>query len=128
MGEMSSKHLSVPQSSSPLHRPVTRVLVTGATGLLGRQVMQLFSSTNWEAGRRLELGALVQCLKQQFLFDLQVCGLCKSRAQAPRILSCDLIQEDAFWHIMQGFQPQACVLWDGIQTGKLRVLKPIPQG
>lgn len=64
-------------------RPVTRVLVTGATGLLGRQVMQLFSSTNWE-----------------------VCGLCKSRAQAPRILSCDLIQEDAFWHIMQGFQPQ----------------------
>ena len=74
------------------------------------------------------LGALVQCRKQQFLFDLQVCGLCKSRAQAPRILSCDLIQEDAFWHIMQGFQPQAWVLWDGIQTGKLRVLKPIPQG
>ena len=51
----------------------------------------------------------------QFLFDSQVCGLCKSRAQAPRILSCDLIQEDAFWQIMQRFQPQAWVMWDGIQ-------------
>ena len=35
--------------SSPQRRPAPRVLVTGATGLLGRQMMRMLSSTSWEA-------------------------------------------------------------------------------
>eukprot|EP00438_Fugacium_kawagutii_P014899 Skav226519 [mRNA] locus=scaffold1773:165900:187543:- [translate_table: standard] len=64
----------------PLARP--RVLVTGATGLLGREMMKVLDSS-WE-----------------------VCGLCKSRAQPPCVVACDLTQEEAFWQLMEQFRPQ----------------------
>eukprot|EP00435_Cladocopium_sp_Y103_P051633 s1074_g16.t1 len=76
----SAASFAAPEQAS---RPAPRVLVTGATGLLGRQMMQTLSSTSWE-----------------------VRGLCKSRAQPPTIVTCDLTQEEAFWQLMQQFRPQ----------------------
>ena len=127
MGEMSSKHLSVPQSSSPLHRPVTRVLVTGATGLLGRQVMQLFSSTNWEAGRRL--GHLYNVGNSNFCLTCRCVAFAKAghklhefcpviwykkmpfgiscRGSSPRLGCCGT-----------GFKQESCVFWSQYLKGK----------
>eukprot|EP00913_Durusdinium_trenchii_P001311 g1209.t1 len=59
-----------------------RILVTGATGLLGRQVMQVLGNT-WE-----------------------VLGVCKRRALPPRIIACDLTQEKALWSLMEHFRPE----------------------
>lgn len=76
----SAASFAAPEQAS---RPAPRVLVTGATGLLGRQMIRTLSSTSWE-----------------------VCGLCKSRTQPPSIVTCDLTQEEAFWQLMQQFRPQ----------------------
>lgn len=59
-----------------------RILVTGATGLLGRQVTQVLGNT-WE-----------------------VLGVCKRRALPPRIIACDLTQEKALWSLMEHFRPE----------------------
>lgn len=59
-----------------------RVLVTGATGLLGREVMRLLGDGSWE-----------------------VVGLAKTRARPPQVLACDLLDEDAVTQQIMAFEP-----------------------
>jgi len=62
-----------------------RVLVTGASGLLGRQVMEALKRENWE-----------------------VRGLCHSSAeQYPHLISCDLTKEGEAARQVEEFQPYA---------------------
>lgn len=64
----------------------SRVLVTGATGLLGRAVYKEFQNNNWET-----LG----------------CGYTRAR---PRFLSCNLLDEDAVRSVIHNFQVLTCSL------------------
>lgn len=57
-----------------------RILITGASGLLGRQVMKAFST--W-----------------------QVQGICKRRANIPNVAACDLTKEAAVAQLMEHFRP-----------------------
>lgn len=75
-----SPKLRVPQPQSG--RP--RILVTGATGLLGRQVMEIFRDGPWE-----------------------VRGLCKRRARPPNIIACDLTKDGAAALQIEEFRPHA---------------------
>lgn len=65
----------VPQNGKP------RVLITGATGLLGREVYKTFEAAGW-----------------------QVCGVGLSRAKAP-LMQLDLFQNDAVDQILDDFKP-----------------------
>lgn len=65
--------------------PGRRVLVTGATGLLGRAVYKEFHNNNWHA-----LGT----------------GYHRAR---PRFLRCNLLDEDAVKAVIQDFQPDVIV-------------------
>lgn len=65
--------------------PNRRVLVTGATGLLGRAVYKEFQNSNWHA-----VG----------------CGYSRAR---PRFLQCNLLDEDAIKAVIQDFQPHVIV-------------------
>ena len=60
--------------------PYRRVLVTGATGLLGRAVYEEFQNNAWDS-----LG----------------CGYTRAR---PRFLKCNLLDEEALRSIIQQFQ------------------------
>ncbi|XP_071023118.1 methionine adenosyltransferase 2 subunit beta isoform X4 [Oncorhynchus clarkii lewisi] len=65
--------------------PYRRVLVTGATGLLGRAVYKEFQNNAWHA-----LG-------------------CGYRRAQPRFLRCNLTDEDAVRAVIQDFQPHVIV-------------------
>ncbi|NP_001188160.1 methionine adenosyltransferase 2 subunit beta [Ictalurus punctatus] len=65
--------------------PCRRVLVTGATGLLGRAVYKEFQNNDWEV-----LG----------------CGYTRAR---PRFLSCNLLDEEAVRAVIHNFQPHVIV-------------------
>ncbi|XP_076836325.1 methionine adenosyltransferase 2 subunit beta isoform X2 [Brachyhypopomus gauderio] len=68
-----------------VYTPYRRVLVTGATGLLGRAVYKEFQKNQWDT-----LG----------------CGYSRAR---PRFLRCNLLDEDAVRAVVRDFQPHAIV-------------------
>ncbi|XP_066502718.1 methionine adenosyltransferase 2 subunit beta isoform X1 [Hoplias malabaricus] len=68
-----------------VYTPYKRVLVTGATGLLGRTVYKEFQNNDWDA-----LG----------------CGYNRAR---PRFLRCNLLDEDAVRSVIQDFQPHVII-------------------
>ncbi|XP_061104802.1 methionine adenosyltransferase 2 subunit beta isoform X1 [Conger conger] len=76
-------HVEVVQES--IDTPFKRVLVTGATGLLGRAVYREFQNNGWHT-----LG----------------CGYSRAR---PRFLKCNLMDEDAVRGVIQDFQPHVIV-------------------
>jgi len=65
---------------------VCRVLVTGATGLLGRQLLRVLDTSMWE-----------------------VRGICRKRGQPPRIVSCDLTIEGAPEAQIEEFRPHVVI-------------------
>ncbi|XP_035383590.1 methionine adenosyltransferase 2 subunit beta isoform X1 [Electrophorus electricus] len=68
-----------------VYTPYKRVLVTGATGLLGRAIYKEFQKNEWDT-----LG----------------CGYSRAR---PRFLRCNLLDEDAVRVLIQDFQPHVIV-------------------
>lgn len=68
-----------------IYTPSRRVLVTGATGLLGRAVYKEFHNNDWDT-----LG----------------CGYTRAR---PRFLSCNLLDEEAVRDVILSFQPHVIV-------------------
>ncbi|XP_021473231.1 methionine adenosyltransferase 2 subunit beta isoform X3 [Oncorhynchus mykiss] len=76
-------HVEVVQENVAI--PYRRVLVTGATGLLGRAVYKEFQNNAWHA-----LG-------------------CGYRRAQPRFLRCNLTDEDAVRAVIQDFQPHVIV-------------------
>ncbi|XP_056587078.1 methionine adenosyltransferase 2 subunit beta isoform X2 [Triplophysa dalaica] len=76
-------HVEIVQDD--VYTPYRRVLVTGATGLLGRAVYKEFKKNDWDA-----LGS----------------GFNRAR---PCFLKCNLLDEEAVRGVIQGFQPHVIV-------------------